>query len=526
MFTEQEVTEGDFTKNRDGKNDASAHALFLNFIFDGKLRLDRSSWPERSIEQQLLYSIGQLNGERSVGRLDLLELSEIKTTPLEEGGVEISYHAKLIVAWGKSRTVFPEDYTLLLPYDTTTKGLEAFTEKYKDNCVDYSAHDVDPGSMWYYYRPLQQRCTLEEEEIVRAEGRFEISEVTTTKKYPEYDRVWEDNTLKVVAIFGHAEEDMETSWDSGVSGYKNFYSRMKTMLSDADAEVQVTPEIESLPTKEQTEFHIDALLEDGRRVEITGLSVTNVRTAGRDFDQRYHELSAEADLIVYNGHAGLGANIRALARKGDWKTGQYVIVFMNGCDTYAYVDDALFEAHARVNPDDPKGSKYVDIINNAMPSYFSSMPKATAVLVKGLFDYNNPLNYEQIFKDIDSNQIVLVTGEEDNTFVPNAGEEAQAWEGLTLEGTVERGEEITFETPMLEVGTYQFVMDGTKDADLHIRIGLRPDQDTFDCRPYRVNSQETCKLVLDRPAHLFGMVRGWSPQSEFTLIGSRVKEDE
>ena len=72
--------------------------------------------------------------------------------------------------------------------------------------------------------------------------------------------------------------------------------------------------------------------------------VDNVRTAGAGFNDWYGLHSQDADLIIYNGHAGLGANIRALARKGEWKADQYTVVFMNGCDTYAYVDSALFDA--------------------------------------------------------------------------------------------------------------------------------------------------------------------------------------
>ena len=84
---------------------------------------------------------------------------------------------------------------------------------------------------------------------------------------------------------------------------------------------------------------------------------------------RYEGLTPTADYIVYNGHSGLGQNVRDLARRGAWNTGQYAIVFMNGCDTYAYIDSALAEAHADVNPDDPDGTKYLDIVANAMPSY-------------------------------------------------------------------------------------------------------------------------------------------------------------
>ena len=39
-----------------------------------------------------------------------------------------------------------------------------------------------------------------------------------------------------------------------------------------------------------------------------------VAAAGAAFDRRYEELSTSADLIAYNGHAGLGQNVRALAQ--------------------------------------------------------------------------------------------------------------------------------------------------------------------------------------------------------------------
>ena len=77
------IHEQDLVKPEEGKTDSSLHGIFLDFEFDGKVRLNSRYWPERSIEQQLLYTIGQLNGDRSVGRLDQLELSDIQVQPLE-----------------------------------------------------------------------------------------------------------------------------------------------------------------------------------------------------------------------------------------------------------------------------------------------------------------------------------------------------------------------------------------------------------------------------------------------------------
>ena len=37
-----------------------------------------------------------------------------------------------------------------------------------EKCVDFSAHDVDAGSMWYYYRPRRSGCTIDEADELNA----------------------------------------------------------------------------------------------------------------------------------------------------------------------------------------------------------------------------------------------------------------------------------------------------------------------------------------------------------------------
>ncbi len=43
---------------------------------------------------------------------------------------------------------------------------------------------------------------------------------------------------------------------------------------------------------------------------------------------------------------------------------------------------------------------------------------ASMALINGLLKYDAPLTYETMFDDIDSSQVVLVTGEQDNQFRP------------------------------------------------------------------------------------------------------------
>ena len=500
-----------------GKEDSSAEAVFVDFTFDGEL-LTPSSWnAERQIETQLLYTIGHLNGDRAVGRLDQVELSDVRTETVE-GGVRVSYTAKLPVAWGQ-RDAVPSTYKLTLPLDVSSSALTEFATQYGHDCVDRGAHDVDSGSMWYYYRPHRSNCALAAEDVVEVEADLTPSASQTTGRFPEYDEVWKDGVLRITAVFGKYEDGATTSSDAGISAYGRFVDEMKRVLAPFNP-TTVPSTLSGRPGVEIPEVRFSATLDSEHQVELVALLVDNVRTAGAEFDARYAELSGASDLITYNGHAGLGSNIRALAGKGRWVTGQYAIVFMNGCDTYAYVDSALWDAHAAVNADDPEGTKYLDLISNALPSYFRSMPRATLALIDGLMAYDEPRTYEQIFADIDSQQVVLVSGEHDNDYTPGGGEEPppSGWDGMNEAGDLARGEQVRFETPTLAAGTYVFDMNGSGDADLYVRIGAEPTLGDYDCRPYRANSTESCTLDLAAPATVHLLIDGYSA-SHYELVG-------
>jgi hypothetical protein len=517
----QTLGNDDLTKPEEGKADSSALAAFVDFEFDGEVLLDSTWNVERSIEDQLLYTIGHLNGDNSVGRLDHIKLTNVQKTAAGDKTL-VRYHAKLPVAWGDRNNV-PTSYTLKLPKDGTYSGYDAFTSKYKDSCVDYGAHDVDSGSMWYYYRPNAYSCSLDDADVFTATATVKPSPNSTTGKYPEYDMVWKDGQLKIVAIFGKYEDGATTSSDAGIAAYNEFVAAVKSKLSSN--QLSTTPaSVPSSPGVAHPDIEFRGTLADGKTVTINALLVDNVRTAGATFDNRYEDLSTLADFIVYNGHAGLGANVRALAQKGKWTAGQYAVFFENGCDTYAYVDSALWEAHAAVNSDDPKGTKYLDLVVNAMPAYFASDSEATMAIASALMNPAEPKTYEQIFKQIDSSQIVLVTGEEDNTFVPGGGgggTPTDNWTGMSESGTVAKNAEARFQTPKLATGSYTFSITGTNDADLYVRVGSAPTKTLYDCRPYKAGSKESCTVELNTASPVHVMVRGYATSSNFKLTGKR-----
>jgi serine protease len=135
--------------------------------------------------------------------------------------------------------------------------------------------------------------------------------------------------------------------------------------------------------------------------------------------------------------------------------------------------------------------------------------------------YDAPKTYEQIFASIDRSQVVLVSGEQDNTYVPGGTDEppVDGWDGLRASGTVAEDEEQRWETPTLPAGAYEFRITGSGDSDLYVRIGSAPTVGDYDCRPYRTGSDEVCTVQLPAPAAVHVMVRGWAASSSFELTG-------
>lgn len=507
-----------------GKEDdfSSNQATLLDFEFDGELTTD-SSWDDKkTIEGQLLYTIGHLNHQDSVGRLDNLELSNIQKSEADKV-TTIKYHAKLPVAWG-SKTNLPTSYDFKLPRDVSAQGLEKFTEAHKHSCVDWGAHDVDTGSMWYYYRPEKNGCGITDGEVVKTTATVTKSTLNTTGKFPEYHEVWKDDRLEVVAIFGK-NEATGGAGDVGVSGFNNFVRLSKTELSRFNP--TTTPaNITDRPGPDVKDVTIEATLADGKKVKITALLVDAITSTWAGFDTRYESLTPTADLIVYNGHAGLGQNVRALARKGKWVPNKYQVFFMNGCDTFAYVDGSLAQTRAALNPGDQSGTKYMEFVTNAMPSFFSSMPNATMAMVKGFLGYEQPKTYDQIFENIDRAEFVLVTGEEDNVFTPGmkiggGGDNPPpppppAFEAKEETGSVAKNEEKAFSYDV-PAGTFFIDLSGTADADLYVKKDGLATSRAYDCRPYKAGSAETCSVTFAEPGKLNVMVRGWAASSSFKL---------
>lgn len=403
----------------------SAHTIALDgTISEGKIISNTTStWSlKNQIKQQLMYVIGQMNGLNG-GSPDMnkLEVSIGSSTRLDNGLYEVSYAAKMFLAWPNDVQV-PETYTLIVPARGDSSSLQKFFNKYGADensgkkCLAWEAHDVTQGIFWYYYRPQKSQCPLrylkEDASLVRyQEINLKISDENTNGKFPEYGKVWEDGKLTATLIFGKAEEGATSEWDAGVSAYKE---TVNALIKTYGLPATSTPQLNGYlrnglqnPTVYMTFNTPSGVL------DVALFLIEGIRVAPTSFRQEYNERTLVSDYVSYSGHSGLGANIRALARMGEFAQDQYKIFLVNGCDTFAYVDDALRNAHAAVNPGYGK-DKFVDVITNAMPSYFHMNKRSNMAIINALVAQKK--TYRQILAGFDKKQRAAVTGEQDNNW--------------------------------------------------------------------------------------------------------------
>ena len=491
----------------DDQNFTSDVATLLVMDLDSQLVTSTTANASGQIRAQLMYTVGHLNAEPGVSRLDKLNLSNVSTVGIGNGLYRISYHVKLPVAWG-SKTNLPSQYTFTLPKRVDATGQQAFWNKYSSVCNDHDGDEVTVDNFWYHYRPHYAGCSLAAADVTVATAKAAMSPVNTVAKYPEYHKVWEDGLLTVVAVFGKYTPGATDSYsDAGLAAYAEF-------AAAAAAELGV-------PAPTADAAHPDITLRAGN-VVVTMLLTDKLMLAPLSWQKRFAEVSTNADLIMYNGHAGLGANVRALANMGQFFPGKYQMLFIDGCDTFAYADNTWATRRAALNADDPSGTRYLDVITNAMPAYFNSMPDAAMALLRALRHPETPQTYPQIFHNINPDHVVVANGEEDNVFHPGVAY-TPLW-SLAEEGFVGKSESVLY-TANVQPGTYVFALSPDPsiaggDGDLRVRAGAMPTPDqTYKCKSYIGNTNERCRLTFTSPQKLYMTVTGDATgvQSHFFL---------
>ncbi len=410
----------------------SAHSIALDGLIEQGSLLTKTTNTEiitSEIKNQLQFIVGQLNGLNG-GSPDLSK-SKIfieSVQPFEgQSTFKVIYRAHLLISWPIEIHI-PEKYKLILPSGGGYNYLNKFFTKFGNDentgkrCLGNSAHDVTSGIFWYYYRPNKYTCELgnryfESDLSTTTNLYLKRSELNSKNKYPEYDKIWEDGKLIITAIFGMADDQTVSIYDEGVTSYEKLVRILfSTYGMPSSSNIELTDSLFAhfRYGLKHPELHFEFETDQGI-IDVSLFLITGIRQVygNSDFIEKYNERTKVSDFISYSGHSGLGANIRMLAKMGTFLPDQYQIFLINGCDTFAYVDNALAKAHQLVNPDFGP-NKYLDIITNAMPSYFYSNARSNISVITALFEQKK--SYQEILANFEYVQRAAVTGEEDNNW--------------------------------------------------------------------------------------------------------------
>lgn len=85
--------------------------------------------------------------------------------------------------------------------------------------------------------------------------------------------------------------------------------------------------------------------------------------------------------------------------------------------------------------------------------------------------------------------------------------------------TITKNEEFRIMTPLVEDGKYFISTSGEMgDVDLYVKLNKAPTIKSYDCRPAKNGSNETCLINLNSSAVIYIMVRGYANKSKCRLI--------
>ena len=418
-----------------------------------------SSFLDKKTYGDLAFGVAGILGEEGERKIEITSVKPVSTGPYK-GLREITYNFESQTvfdrdAWGaKDKVQVPWKLPLVLKtaneeeaYDAYTLGCVlggecAGTDNPGNVCTD--AHYNSLGDYWYFWDPDRKptkddpraACPLRKvksEEIV-LDGFGTLKKLpNTVGTNPDYERMYAGNELKIAVFVGYIGEHahrlskFKRHTHNGVwrndDGQKSF-QEVSRLLREAGCVTQRSKSISG--------FHEDALgrqIRDNNGADIIHYCEKDLSSKmGRPFtvkvtsmladtqsdstDRTFHNhilrpALLDSDLVFYDGHSGLGANLDIKTLKtaiGDehfrFRPTKFQIFYFNGCSTYPYFRSMFFDAKAAAArvagiTDDKDGTKSLNVITSGQETDASTTAPNIMAFIGPFLD-GKKLNYQQI----------------------------------------------------------------------------------------------------------------------------------
>ena len=301
------------------------------------------------------------------------------------------------------------------------------------NCTDPLPDHQDFGSFWYYWDPARTGCDHQlgkHFQIIKPQLKKKTAQ--TTVSYPEYDKMIRNKKVTLTFGFGYVEDPAEpmpfSDADYGMAEFRSFLSMIRN-----DLRIYNFKETEILEKEYLGGRRPDRRIGSRFEFEKQGLNLEVKVVASGSVDQM--ELFAKSfshdhdAFFGWFGHSRVGNGFDALQFSRILKlnpsyynlTPDYQMIYWAGCNSYSYYTKPFFDFKANLIPQDVNGTKGLDIISNALQSYFSLNADNAAVLLNSIVNLEQRTSYQTIVNQIERQSnasgievLVNVLGDEDN----------------------------------------------------------------------------------------------------------------
>lgn len=290
---------------------------------------------------------------------------------------------------------------------------------------------ISPFNYFYYFDSSKEGCQAE---VVVARV-VAVNELSVKTTYPEYHRLFADNKLDFFIYYNKVGEEAPRA-SRNVARYlkEKQYSLVSFDLAWSGSG-------DPRPATPEDLFSYEFVIKSYKFAKnINGITY-NVDVVVRDqFDdaqQKFRDAIGSKEIIVYDGHAGYGANIDSnFSVPESYPENTYQIFFLNGCSTYKYGMAEILTAKAfrdfdfnYLNADVVTSSNSIqghsqqiallDMIELAGTYYQVPLDKWTEE-AKSTLSWLGVITKINIASDRDGNDksFFMVSGEQGNTYQP------------------------------------------------------------------------------------------------------------
>jgi hypothetical protein len=146
------------------------------------------------------------------------------------------------------------------------------------------------------------------------------------------------------------------------------------------------------------------------------LADTDITSRDGTFHRYFVSAMKNADVVLYDGHSGLGGNLDLTQLpRFRFNPHKYQVFFFNGCSSYPYFNGSFFRRKG--------GSRNLEVITSGLPTFSSTSGPNTVAFLSRFLD-GKPRSYQTILSEIEASNgdwghfLIGVSGDQDNRWRP------------------------------------------------------------------------------------------------------------